>query len=411
VLASFTTRDGLVHDRVTCLAEHPDGTVWIGTAGGLSRLDRTRWAVLPQWSTAVQDLPDVAISQEGIRAIPELPSEGDDVTFNVTVANPSRISAIATIALMSDDGGRPSLVLDTAIAYTVAGGCYTVLLKWIAVGGEVPLWIVADPDGRVPESDRRNNLVAFGLHVNRPPRISDISVTYNGIAPWSYHTVGNFSITIRYSDEDGDPARSLLATGHNGFHGEFSFDPIAGPGDFKVGRFYRCDVWASSGDNNYTIKVNDGMRQTNASVVLHFNFRINVTGIDPGSTVDGARTIRASVVGTWEGNTVEELSVYIDNGTGQPPVEYPWVALPELRSTRSGENLTIDFAGTPDGKYDLLVLAIDDRGLAASTRITGVIIVHASESNPSWTWAAVLLMGMLGLGVIALMAARRRSSP
>jgi hypothetical protein len=286
-----------------------------------------------------------------------------------------------------------------------------VLLKWTAVGGEVPLWIVADPDGRVPESDRRNNRVAFGLHVNRPPRISDVNVTYNGIAPWSNHTMGNFSIKVLYSDEDNDPAQSLLAHGLSGFQGTFGFVPIAGPGDFRTGRSYSCDVWASSGDNNFTITASDGMRQTSTSVVVHFNFRINVTGIDPGSTVDGKQTIRATVVGSWEGSTVEELRVYIDNGTGQPPKDHPWVALPELESVRSGENLTIDLAGTPAGKYDLLVVAIDDRGLAASARITGVVITHPAETNASWTWMVVILLGMLGLGMIALLAARRRSSP
>jgi ligand-binding sensor domain-containing protein len=39
----YTTKEGLVHDAVRALAETPDGAVWIGTKGGLSRFEGGRF--------------------------------------------------------------------------------------------------------------------------------------------------------------------------------------------------------------------------------------------------------------------------------------------------------------------------------------------------------------------------------
>ena len=36
---SYTTADGLLHDRVEDIVRHPDGTIWVGTLGGMSRFD------------------------------------------------------------------------------------------------------------------------------------------------------------------------------------------------------------------------------------------------------------------------------------------------------------------------------------------------------------------------------------
>ena len=405
VLATYTTREGLAHDRVTCLAEHPDGTIWIGTAGGLSRLDRTRWAVLPQWSAAVQDLPDVAVSQEAVRATPELPSEGDEVTFNVTVTNPSRINAIASIALMSDDGGQPGLVLDTAIAYTVAGGCYTVLLKWTAVGGEVPLWIVADPDGRVPESDRRNNQVAFGLHVNHRPML--FGATYNlesagGLWMSDAQPHGTFQINVTYRDIDGDLPVDVRV-GYNqptdaGFNlsRSWGMTPVLPGGSILTGRLYSGIVDKGPGNNTLYIVASDGPSINYTSIIVPLNFNITVSGMSSARRVSGHVRVEFAVTGPWEGTRVSNLSAWyplIDDR-----LENPGYAL--IETQRDGMNLTLNFRAGDVGAHDVWFIAIDDRGMFATSVVQGVVVEQPEEQGTSGNILVVISLLVLGCSIM-----------
>jgi ligand-binding sensor domain-containing protein len=405
VIATYTTRDGLAHDRVTCLAEHPDGTVWIGTAGGLSMLERTRWAVLPQWSTAVQDLPDVAISQEGVRVTPKLPSEGDEVTFNVTVTNPSHINAIATIALMSDDGGQPGLVLDTAIAYTVAGGCYTVLLKWTAVGGEVPLWIVADPDGRVPESDRRNNQVAFGLHVNHRPVLLD--ATYhleNASDVWEFglRQSGTFRVNVTYRDIDGDlpvevrVGRDLPTdAGFNMSHG-WMMPPVVPAGSVLTGRLYSGVAYLGSGNNTLYIATSDGPSVNWTSITIPFNFNISISGIAPGSRVSGHVRIGFGVTGPREGTGVANLSAWYPYNDTR--LQAPGFRM--IEAERDGMNLTLNLRTIDVGTHDIWFVAFDDRGMFATSVVQGVVVEQPEEQGTSGNILVVILLLVVACSIM-----------
>jgi len=135
VQATFTTEDGLVHDRVTAIEEGPEGTMWLGTAGGLSKLTKTEYRIRPQWTTPKVDVPDVYVTLDDIIIEPEVPNEGDEVQVRVTVSNPSGKRAIVHVGLFGDIDGAPGVEVSSDIAYTEPGSSYQVTLMWTAAGG------------------------------------------------------------------------------------------------------------------------------------------------------------------------------------------------------------------------------------------------------------------------------------
>ena len=406
-LVTYTTRDGLVHDRVTSLAEHPDGTVWVATAGGLSRLDRTRWDVLPQWSVSVRELPDIAVSLEGIRTVPDSPNEGQNVTFNVTVTNPSRLNALATIALMSDDHGSPGAELAYAIAYTTAGGCYTVELGWTAVGGEVQLWIVADPDGKVPESDRRNNRVSFGLHVNRMPVLSGASIILErGSTFWMSEAapVATFRVNVTYRDLDGDLPVGVRAGYDAPSIGDFeetfhwNLNPVATAGNVLEGLPYSGQIYLSYGDHTIYIAASDGLGVNSTALVVPFHFNITVSGIAPGDRVSGRVRIEVAVTGPWEGNQVTNVEAWYpmyDTRFHAPGYQM-------IEAMRDDMNLTLDFRAVDQGTHDIWFVAFDDRGMVTKVVVPGVIVT--SEDDQGATIGLVIALTIIALAIVLMVS-------
>jgi ligand-binding sensor domain-containing protein/signal transduction histidine kinase/CheY-like chemotaxis protein len=61
----WRTSDGLASNRVTSLAEAPDGTVWVGTIEGLNRADGTRVSAAPVFEGTQPAVMSLAVERDG----------------------------------------------------------------------------------------------------------------------------------------------------------------------------------------------------------------------------------------------------------------------------------------------------------------------------------------------------------
>jgi ligand-binding sensor domain-containing protein len=409
VHATFTTDDGLVHDRITCFEEGQDGSIWIGTAGGLSRLDRVNWELLPLWRLTEQDLPDVYITVDGITPDPDEPNEGDGVNFSVRVQNPSAKRAIATVTIAEDDDGGPGAEIDSAIAYTEPGGHYDVELSWTAVGGERIIWVMLDPTDVVPESNERNNAVAISIHVNRPPQLTDLTYEYMEINNLSDNRSGRFRIEAVYSDPDGDYPENFtteLPSG-GGVAGGMTFIP---PGDPVSGMLHRGEIEHFYGTIEVLVRVSDGSVDTLNTISIGFNLNIIiVSGAESGSELKGSTTLSVVVLPPWEGSSIEALKVFaVDEDYDYSGFRPFWAELEEVPSEREGLNVTFDAGDVSEGTYDLWVVAFDDRGLAGAAVVEDVTIPEEEATAPGWFWVLVLTLAILAAAGSMTMAARAR---
>jgi ligand-binding sensor domain-containing protein len=400
ILATFSTRDGLVHDRVEAIAEHPDGRIWFGTAGGLSMLMKNRWDLLPQWSHVTIDIPDVSISLPDVRISPEYPTEDDPVTINVTVSNPSGLRAIVTIGLYEDDSGVPGEEVDRVIAYTEPGETYDVTLGWFAKGGDWTLWIVADPDNVVPETNEQNNLVAVNLHVNSPPVLLD--PTYEIGEPWGLypnHRV-NITIDVTYVDADGDFPSEIWAgvIGSHGVEEPFDLVPIAGSGDHRTGITYTGEMPVKYGNSSIWFYTGDGRSYYGESMFVALNMNFTVDGIQTGDVLDGEVTFDVQAVEPWEGNEWWVVVILLtEPGTLARGDDI------RLLFEGTGPTIVTDASGIPEGEYDIWVLTEDDRGLQGITIIPGVVVEHDDDSSQipiGWPLISAIVLAAIVIVVV-----------
>ena len=408
VQATFTTHDGLVHDRINAIEEGPEGTIWLGTAGGLSKLTKFSWELQPQWTRTYEDIPDVYLSLDNVVIEPEEPNEGDLVNVSVTVSNPSGKRAIVHVGLFDDEDGEPGDEISTDIAYTEPGGSYEVTLSWTAVGGEQNLWVVADPANLIPESNERNNVVAISIHVNYLPEINDLVVTnIQGIEDYvqQYALV---EVLFTYLDKDGDVPDSAAA--HvDGFRDPKDLTVV--DGDPRDGVLVYGTVWVTLGNTTILIEVSDGIVMVNRSLVVNINFAIEVRGIE--KNLGGQEEFHFTVHGLdpWEGDAIERVE-YMFVGRGQDPNDaniwhnYPF---------HSAEKVRDDWVATTmrnsAGKYDLWVVAYDDRSIMALYIEEGMVIKDdTSEVETPWyVWAFGVII-IISLVIVIIYSIRGRSS-
>ncbi len=396
-IAHFTTRDGLVHGRVTCLAELPGGTIWLGTAGGLSRLERTRWNVLPQMVSSGVALPELHIDDSGVSVSPMEPYEGDTVLVTVRVENPSPLRVIGTVVLSTTPSCVVGQELASAIAYTEPGGSYTVALCWTATRGQHALWVIVDPLDRVPEVNERDNVVALGLYVNSRPELRDLVATLDHVEGAPGAANGTWTVEVVYSDADGDPPIKVYAS-EAPAREDVTLSPVSGSGDLYNGQTYRGTVTLMSGTRELVVTAEYAPgRSSSISTTVALNLNINLTGVSPGETLKGVVKVTVQVVGPWEGTKIESLTVSL-NRTAPPLV----VSVP---SQRDGMVLTFDVSreGIEPGIYDIIVEAHDDRGMVALGVVEGVNIAAAEEDRDSYIWV-ILLAIMLVLLTMAAFA-------
>jgi hypothetical protein len=408
IQASFTTLDGLVHDRVTAIEEGQDGTLWLGTAGGLSRLSKEPWDLLPQWSIPVLDIPDVTISLDNVVVVPEEPNEGETVSVSVTVSNPSGKRAIVHVGLFEDDEGNVGEEVSTSIAYTEPGGTYQVPLVWTAMGGDRTLWVVADPDNVVPESNERNNVVAITLHVNHRPEILDLSLgPPMGSGPYPMH-IAEVPFNFTYRDLDGEWATQITAQ----VIGADDLQVIQPRGgDAREGIEINGYVSTTLGDSTIVFTVTDGRTSTNVSATVHANFAIDVTGLERGRDEDGDVRFDLAIVDPWEGNSLKFVEVwFVEPGTDPMDMDV-WDGNIFKSATADGEEWLFDASRVDPGEYDVWVLATDNRWFMSLHVEEGIVIDEPSTETevPGYIW----LLGaciIITLVVVIITSIGRRSA-
>ncbi len=116
---------------------------------------------------------------ESITWSPEEPSDGDSVTFAVTVKNRGEGKAGSSrVYFYIDDSSRGY----QDVPYIVAGGAVTVTFSWIADAGSHTLRAVIDKDNQIAESDEGNNETSVIFQALLPDLIIE-EVTWSPESP------------------------------------------------------------------------------------------------------------------------------------------------------------------------------------------------------------------------------------
>lgn len=406
VQATFTTEDGLVHDRVTAIEEGPEGTMWLGTAGGLSRLTKTEYRIRPQWTTPKVDVPDVYVTLDDIIIEPEVPNEGDEVQVRATVSNPSGKRAIVHIGLFGDLEGAPGDEISSDIAYTEPGSSYQVTLAWTAVGGEHNLWVVVDPEDLVPESNERNNVVAVSIHVNFIPEILDLTVlNITEVNPFPEQLV-RVDFTFTYRDRDADP-EVTLSVRSSGQSGSTSF--LTPMGTISEGAIVMGRIEVPLGNTTLTVFASDGRAEVNTSFDVEVNFLVTVEGLERGRNADGDMRFTVTPGTPWEGSSIQFVEVALVE-PGRDPYD-SWDASLFHSTTRDGEEYVYDAAREKTGKYDVWVLVTDNRYFMA-LHVEHDVEIEPVESDDGWMWYVWATVALAIVSVVVLLVAslKRRSS-
>ncbi len=408
VKSTFTTDDGLVHDRVTAIEEGPDRTIWLGTAGGLSRLQKHDWDLLPQWTTPRVDIPDVYVTLDDVVIEPEAPNEGDEVQVRVTVSNPSGKRAIVHIGLFGDLDGAPGEELSGDIAYTEPGSSYQVTLTWTAVGGEHNLWVVADPDDLVPESNERNNVVAISIHVNHPPMFVDPTVrmvTAEGAYPKQRATA---SLQFTYKDIDGHPVWPMRMTTYVPETGEANELNI-NIDEPRTGHVVRFSTEVPLGNSSVIVEITDG----SANATHAFNVSINMGGIrtdglEKYTGEKGSYSFSLEVLEPWDGSEIVQVNLdIVPAGSEVWSSEVKRVLSVQARGEGDAWKLRSELI--PDGDYDIWVLAEDDRGVKVLEVVEGVTVDNDGGESLGWTLLiVVMVVAVIMAALLFLLYSRRR---
>ncbi len=407
VHATFTTENGLVHSRVQAIAEHPEGTMWLGTAGGLSKLEKRLWHLMVQFATVTEDLPDVYVAD--IIMDPDVPTVGGVVTFHVSIFNPSSLRAITGVELALDDNGSPGETISSALAYTEPGGSYSVELNWTAVGGAHTLWVIVDPEDRVPETDEGNNVVAISFDVNRPPVLGEptyeiVNITRTGS---TVDAEGNFTIEVVYSDPDWDPPMILRVDDENGWTiGNMS--PIAGSGDLATGKAYSTTLHLVGGLSNLTLVFSDGIVEVNRTITIPFRLEVRLLDPQVGYKIEDEILLAFEIVEPYHGTGIEVADAF------RMPLSWSiddedW---PVLRSSfrvsfqQDVISIRRSNSNEDEGPFNILVWFADDQDLQGYLVIGNVTIVQEEPPEGSPLWLAAV--GVAAVVTIAAVIVMRR---
>jgi len=357
VHATFTTDDGLVHSRVEATVEHPDGTLWLGTAGGLSKLEKARWDLLVQTVAPREDLPDVYVGD--IIMTPDVPSLDDDVIFDISIFNPSSLRAITAVELALDDNGSPGETVSTALAYTDPGSSYSVELNWTAQGGEHTLWVIVDPENKVPEMDEGNNVVAIDLRVNHPPQFTDLEISspIGSGSPWD--PSGYVSVKFTYLDLDGEHPVHLtglvVETNESGDQVTMGSDPATG---LDVIQGFVVPL----GHSTILIEASDGTTAVNMTIEVNINLEVDVHGLEEGRDDRGFLRFEVEVLEPWEGTSLVGVTVLLVEPGSELSDPTIWENPIISTSTQfDGTEWFLDTRRVPLGDYDIWIEVLDDR--------------------------------------------------
>jgi len=124
-----------------------------------------------QWNR--ENSPDLVVYDNEITFNPTSPMPGESVKITATIHNEGDTSARrgrARIKVGFYDGSpsAETLIGTTNIGYILAGASITTSISWTAIVGTHVIYVVADPDGTISESDEDNNVAHNTVIVGEP---------------------------------------------------------------------------------------------------------------------------------------------------------------------------------------------------------------------------------------------------
>jgi peptidoglycan/xylan/chitin deacetylase (PgdA/CDA1 family) len=192
-------------------------TSFIGQPGYLT------WAMIDEMRTGTSPppKPDLTLTSNDISFSPQTPSEGEFVTLSAEIHNVG--SEPATNVLIGFYDGAPTaenLIGTDTLASIAVGSSAVATTTWTAVSGLHDIYVVADPDDVISESNENNNEAMKTITVAGTPgvmHVSNIEISYSQQAVfYRAHAV----VTI--VDEGNAPVEG--ATVYGSWSGAYSED-------------------------------------------------------------------------------------------------------------------------------------------------------------------------------------------
>ncbi|MFC1714496.1 YdjY domain-containing protein [Candidatus Poribacteria bacterium] len=131
----------------------------------MRRLTLVNLAIFVIWmcaSTAFGASIDLVMDPDSVTFSDESPMEGDPITISVILSNQGtdQISVDVDVRFVEGDPAKGSLQIGSdAIVLRESGGIGRVEIKWRAAPGKTDVYIIADPDNLVEETNEDNNTV------------------------------------------------------------------------------------------------------------------------------------------------------------------------------------------------------------------------------------------------------------
>ena len=251
------TSDGVQVATTVILSIPPDGVgiatlSWEPSPGGhllrvvvdpdreMSETDRTNNEVsLPIDVTSA----DLVIAPTNITLDPSYPTEGSVATVMVTVRNRRTVVTVPfDVNLYIDDVLIHTFEGDVGL---LGGGNVTLEHRWNATSGRHAFRAIADPDGKVIEEDRSNNVATRSFSVNSMP----VAVLSANKDRMDLDEVATFDASDS-SDPDGRVRQYFFDYG-DGSDSGWVFDPVithrySSEGDYEVRLYVRDESGAQN---------------------------------------------------------------------------------------------------------------------------------------------------------------------
>ena len=176
---------------------------------------------------------DLAITSAAISFVPKTAAVGDTVTISAIIFNRGRVAADnVAVAFFAGDpraGGTAMGSVQTVPQLAPAGSARVTLdLNTTGLDHGPLVFVQLDPEGKIPETDRTNNLAAKLLHLNGVPDCAgrqglDLCVISNGFSfndrvTDKVYLINSPAVMIRVpianlGDQNAGPCRLLLLDG------------------------------------------------------------------------------------------------------------------------------------------------------------------------------------------------------
>jgi hypothetical protein len=139
--------------------------------------------------------PDLVVEELDLKISNSTPSEGDNLLITIDVFNEGSLPAADVYVECYDgDPDVDGFRIDGSkhIATINVGNYGTVNFQWNATYGNHTLYVVADPDDLITESDEYNNKVSMSVYVNARPKLAelpDVNLSEDVLEPVSVNLI------------------------------------------------------------------------------------------------------------------------------------------------------------------------------------------------------------------------------